>query len=142
MDPLHYNYYSDPYTYFPYRQEQTNQQNAQPSQQQPGSSANLPSIDPTTFIESSRVVRDLLSEAALISNQLINTDIGREIMEAAQKSDTQTIYRLLRAIGMKNNFRVTYTPHAINITVSPPNQNQTGTLQTTVTLQMVWNKSF
>lgn len=140
MSQFNFHYHPQYYPQNSYRQQQ-NPAQAQPAQTPgSGSNGNLPKVDTTTFIQSSREVRDLLTDAANLSNQLINTEIGREIMEAAQKSDTEAIYKLLRAIGMKNNIHVSYTPHSFIITVIPP--NQTSTLQTTVTLQMVWNKTF
>ena len=138
MSQYNFHYHPQDYPHNSYRQQQNP---AQPAQTQtPGSNVVLPTVDTTTFIQSSREVRDLLTDAATLSDQLINTEIGRGIMEAAQKSDTEAIYRLLRAIGIKNNVHVSYTPHSFIITVTPPNQSST--LQTTVTLQMVWNKFF
>ena len=134
----HFNYHYGHYPYTYYRQQAPNP--SQPAQQQPGSNVVLPEVNPEVFIESSRKVRDLLTDAVSISDQLIKTNVGRQIQEAAQKNDTATIYRLLNAIGMKNNIHVSYTPHSIIITVTPP--NPTSTLQTTVTLQMVWNAAF
>ena len=104
-------------------------------------SSNLPQINTDTFIESAREVNSLLREAVVLSNSIIQTDIGRQLMEAGQKSDTAEIRRLLKEIGITQNVEISYTPHSITFTTTPmvsPNQQ----LKTTLTMQLIWNTSF
>lgn len=134
----HYDfYYSDnPYQNFDERWKGGSMQ--QSNQRQ---NVKLPEINTETFIESAREVNLLLREAVLLSNQIINTNLGRELMEAGQKSDTAEIRRLLRAIGITQNVDISYTPHSIIFTTTPlGSQNQA--LKTTLTMQLIWNKTF
>ena len=105
------------------------------------SNNNLPKINTDTFVESAREVNELLREAVLLSNSIIQTDIGRKLMEAGQNSDTAELYRLLKEIGISQDVKISYTPHSITFTTTPmvsPNQQ----LRTTLTMQLIWNESF
>ncbi len=101
----------------------------------------FPEISTDKFIDSAREVNLLLREAVLLSNQIIQTDIGRQIMEAAQKSDTDKIQALLREIGITQNVKISYTPHSITFQTTPIANPSLG-LQTTLTIKLIWNNTF
>ena len=101
MYQYNYNPFDSSPNLFPARQQpQQNQtQQTQQPQQSTQSQNNviLPEVNPTTFIESAKEVNELLKEVVKISNNLINTTIGRKIMEAAQQSNTEEIKRLIES---------------------------------------------
>lgn len=115
----------------------------QGSTQQPNQQKNVvfPEISTETFIESAREINELLQEADILANQIIQTDVGRQIMEAAQNSDTDKIQALLREIGIKQRVQISFTPHSITFRTTPIKNPPLG-LQTNLSIQLVWNKSF
>ena len=132
----HYDFY---YSFNPYENERGQEYLIQQTNQQ--SNNNLPQINTDTFVESAREINSLLREAVLLSNQIIQTDLGKKLMEAGQKSDTAELQRLLREIGITQDVKISYTPHSITFTSTPPaGPNQQ--LRTTLTMQLIWNESF
>ena len=133
------NHYNFNYSINPFEHERGQEYFIRQSEQQTNN--NLPTINTDTFIQSARQVNELLREAVLLSNSIIQTDIGRQLMEAGQKSDTAELYRLLKEIGITQDVKISYTPHSITFTTTPmvsPNQQ----LRTTLTMQLIWNESF
>lgn len=136
MNPFNFSYSITPSQNFHQRQQQSSTQ--QSSQQK---NVILPEISTDTFIESAKEVNVLLREAVLLSNHIIQTDIGRQIMEAAQNSETDKIEDLLRQIGITQRVKISYTPHSISFQTTPMNNPELG-LQTTLTMKLIWNKTF
>ena len=140
MYQYNYNPFDSSPNLFPARQQpQQNQtQQTQQPQQSTQSQNNviLPEVNPTTFIESAKEVNELLKEVVKISNNLINTNIGRKIMEAAQQSNTEEIKRLIESIGITHNINITYTPYGITFISTPP--NQTGPVMTSIETHLTW----
>ena len=134
MSHYNFNYSINPFEH-ERGQEYMVRQNNQPSNN------NLPQINTDTFVESAREVNELLREAVLLSNSIIQTDVGRQLMEAGQNSNTAELYRILEEIGISQGVKISYTPHSITFTTTPmvsPNQQ----LRTTLTMQLIWNESF
>lgn len=133
MSHYNFNYSINPFEHE--RGQEYMRQNNQPSNN------NLPEINTDTFIESAKEINELLREAVLLSNSIIQTDIGRQLMVAGQNSDTAELYRLLEQIGISQGVKISYTPHSITFTTTPmvsPNQQ----LRTTLTMQLIWNEAF
>lgn len=101
----------------------------------------LPEVNTETFVNSAKEINRLLHEAVILSNELINTDLGKEIMEAGQKSDTDKIQRLIKEIGITQHVDISYTPHSITFTSTPIESKNHG-LKTTLTMQLIWNEAF
>ena len=133
MSHYNFNYSINPFEHE--RGQEYMRQNNQPSNN------NLPEINTDTFIESAKEINELLREAVLLSNSIIQTDVGRQLMEAGQNSNTAELYRLLKEIGISQDVKISYTPHSITFTTTPmvsPNQQ----LRTTLTMQLIWNEAF
>ncbi len=133
MSHYNFNYSINPFEHE--RGQEYMRQNNQPSNN------NLPEINTDTFIESAKEINELLREAVLLSNSIIQTDIGRQLMVAGQNSDTAELYRILEQIGISQGVKISYTPHSITFTTTPmvsPNQQ----LRTTLTMQLIWNEAF
>ena len=134
-----YQYNYNPYEYQPHLYPARQQpQQAQTQQQTSPSQDNvvLPEVNPTTFIESAKEVNNLLKEVVKISDNLINTNIGKKIIEAAQKSDTAEIQRLIQSIGIGHDIGITYTPYGITFISTPPNQK--GPFLTSIETHLTW----
>ena len=96
----------------------------------------FPKISPETFYESARQLDSLLRVATTLSYEINNTDIGREIVEAAQKSETDKIYAILRNAGITGGLKITYTPYGITFTVLP--KGQTAPIRTYASIHLTW----
>ena len=132
----HYDFY---YSFNPYENERGQEYLIQQTNQQ--SNNNLPQINTDTFVESAREINSLLREAVLLSNQIIQTNLGKKLMEAGQKSDTAELQRLLREIGITQDVKITYTPHSVSFTSTPVTSGPGG-LKTTLTMKLIWNETF
>ena len=133
-----------PFQYNPYLQYnsymtspfQVRQQTQTTAQSQSNAKNPYPPIEPETFYVSITQLNSLLRVSATLAYQLNNTDMGIEIMEAAQKGETGKIYEVMQKAGIPGDVKVSYTPYGITFTVIP--EGQTGPVLTYASLHLTW----
>jgi len=65
---------------------------------------------------SARALRPALSEAGILANRIATSrDFSRRIMDAAQKSQSETVKNLIVSAGIRKDVRVAYNPDGIII---------------------------
>ncbi|MGM9929205.1 MAG: hypothetical protein ACI35P_14765 [Bacillus sp. (in: firmicutes)] len=99
----------------------------------------LPEVEPTEFVNSSRLVLDLLQDAQVLSQNLLQTEFAKQIMDAGQKSRTDLIHQLIRTLPIKkSDIHVSYTPYGVDFTFRPIIQGAAPTA--IVTLHLTWKR--
>lgn len=96
---------------------QRNTGTAKPSAPPPANQAPVyPPVNSTYLNESAKSSRKLLSEASLLLNRLSTSrEFGNKVMEAAQRSDTTEVTRLIRSLGITTNVVIQYNPDGFHI---------------------------
>jgi len=134
-----YQFQYNPYLYsIPSPIYQIRQQTQPTAQSHSNANNPYPPIEPETFYVSIKQLNALLRVAATLSYQLNNSDMGIEIMEAAQKGNTAKIYETLQKSGIPDDVIVSYTPYGITFKVIP--EGQTGPILTSASLHLTWKE--
>lgn len=93
-----YNYWPYPYYQYPYPLRNKND------------------ADVTIFSESLGAYRQLLRDASIVLNHLADSkSFAAQVMGAAQVSNHKEVDRLIKSLGVKSDFEVTYNPDGIHL---------------------------
>ena len=77
-----------------------------------------PSVDTGLFTKSAETFQSLMADAKKIIDKFATSkDFAYEVMELAQKSDTEKVNQLIKSTGIENPTLVKFTPDGINITL-------------------------
>ncbi len=110
------NPYQNPYPiyYTPYMLIPVNQLHFQ---QQIGS-RQYPDVSTKKFQESSQIYQNLINDSQIISQHFTESGkLRREVMQAAQKSDHNTVIHLIQNTGISHPIEVSYNPDNIKVTI-------------------------
>ncbi|MFS0655571.1 inner spore coat protein [Bacillus sp. 179-C3.3 HS] len=78
-----------------------------------------PPVDAHSFQRAAKESTRLVTDASLITQQIANSlSFGQRIMQAAEHSDTATVIRMLKQIGVKSNVDIRFSPEGIRIFLS------------------------
>lgn len=81
-----------------------------------GQSPVYPAVNPDYLYESAQSSRQLLSEASILLNHLAaSKDFDHKLMEAAQRSDTSEVKRLIRSLGITSDVDIRYNPDSLHV---------------------------
>ena len=73
-------------------------------------------MDVTIFNESLRAYRQLLKDASNVLNHLADSkSLAAQVMGAAEVSNHKEVDRLIKSLGVKSDFVVTYNPDGIHL---------------------------
>lgn len=87
-----------------------------PNYQYPYPLRNKNDVDVTIFSESLASYRQLLKDASNVLNHLANSkSFAAQVMGAAEVSNQKEVDRLIKSLGIKSNFQVTYNPDGIHL---------------------------
>ncbi len=93
-----YNYWQYPYYQYPYQVRNKND------------------VDVTIFSESLSAYKQLLKDASNVLNHLADSkSFAAQVMGAAEVSNQKEVDRLIKSLGIKSNFEVTYNPDGIHL---------------------------
>ncbi|WP_217585827.1 hypothetical protein [Lentibacillus saliphilus] len=75
-----------------------------------------PEVDASLFHESAVAFKGLMSDASKLMNALATNDtLAYNIMDAAQRSDMETVKTLIQSTGVKKDVEVDFNPDGINM---------------------------
>lgn len=101
-------YYHSPYVTYNYWQY--------PNYQYPYQLRKKNDVDVTIFSESLGAYRQLLKDASNVLDHLADSkSFAAQVMGAAQVSNQKEVDRLIKSIGVKSDFEVTYNPDGIHL---------------------------
>ena len=61
-------------------------------------------------------MKRMVPQVQLLFDKISNSDqFARDLKNAAQRSDKETVNRLIRSVGITNEFEIKYTPDSIQI---------------------------
>lgn len=109
-------YYAYP-TYYPVQAMAPTplpRQQAMPTNETNGRS--YPPVDTKKLGTSVKNVRKMVPQVQLLFDKISTSDqFARDLKTAAQRSDKATVNRLIRSVGVTNEFEIKYTPDSIQI---------------------------
>lgn len=92
--------------------------NVQPNRQ-------YPEVNIHEFEISAQSFQELMKQANLLINKIASSPkFAREIMTAAQKSDEQTVLKLIKSTGISIDVKTTFTPTSIRIYLDNSNKSK------------------
>ena len=97
--------------------EQPHSPPAQPhSMQQPKSRPSFPAVNPGNLYASAKESRKLMAEASILLDRLATSkEFDAKLMNAAQRSDTAEVNRLIRSIGLTSRVNAEYNPEGLRL---------------------------
>lgn len=76
----------------------------------------FPPVNPSHLYESAKHSRKLMSEASLLLDQLATSkEFDTKLMEAAQRSNTAEVTRLIRSLGISADVDAHYNPDGLRL---------------------------
>lgn len=76
----------------------------------------FPPVNPNHLYESAQSSRKLMSEASILLDRLATSkEFDAKLMEAAQRSDTAEVTRLIRSLGITANVNAQYNPDGLRL---------------------------
>ncbi|WP_353854684.1 inner spore coat protein [Bacillus sp. Bos-x628] len=79
----------------------------------------FPLADAHSFQRAAKESTRLVEDATLITRQIASSlSFAQRIMQAAEQSDTTSVIRLLKQIGVKSNIDIRFSPEGIRIYLS------------------------
>lgn len=86
--------------------------------QQQIASRQYPDVSTKKFQESSQSYQNLINDSQIISQRFTESGkLRRKVMQAAQKSDHNTIVHLIKNTGISHPIEVSYNPDNIKVTI-------------------------
>lgn len=111
--------------YYPYYQGQPCQYQKYPSHFVPNQPLNwyyrfpYPPVDPSLFTQSANETKNLLEDASLVLTKIAESkEFASNVMNAAQKSNSEEVERLIKSTGVQSHVDTTYNPDGMNLTFS------------------------
>ena len=87
---------------------------AMPTNETNGSS--YPPVNTKKLGTSVKNVQKMVPQVQLLFDKITTSDqFARDLKTAAQRSDKETVNRLIRSVGVTNEFEIKYTPDSIQI---------------------------
>ncbi|PIK27327.1 inner spore coat protein [Bacillus pumilus] len=79
----------------------------------------FPPVDAHSFQRAAKESARLVADASLITQQISSSlSFAQRMMEAAERSDTTSVIRMLKQIGVKSNIDIRFSPEGIRIYLS------------------------
>ncbi|KKB72907.1 hypothetical protein TH62_15225 [Bacillus sp. TH008] len=92
----------------------------------------FPEVKTDVFLRSARTANSLMADGQLILNRITaSRDLARRIMEAAQRSQKETVIALLRQTGIRSRLDVSFNPDGLRIILINPSS--------TMSLMLRWS---
>ncbi|UCZ70217.1 inner spore coat protein [Bacillus pumilus] len=79
----------------------------------------FPPVDAHSFQRAAKESARLVADASLITQQISSSlSFAQRIMEAAERSDSTSVIRMLKQIGVKSGIDIRFSPEGIRIYLS------------------------
>ncbi|MEH7651632.1 inner spore coat protein [Bacillus safensis] len=79
----------------------------------------FPPVDAHSFQRAAKESARLVADASLITQQISSSlPFAKRIMEAAERSDSTSVIRMLKQIGVKSGIDIRFSPEGIRIYLS------------------------
>ncbi|MGQ7865403.1 inner spore coat protein [Bacillus sp. FSL W8-0920] len=79
----------------------------------------FPPVDAHSFQRAAKESARLVADASLITQQISSSlSFAQQIMEAAERSDSASVIRMLKQIGVKSGIDIRFSPEGIRIYLS------------------------
>jgi len=96
----------------------------------------LPEVDPSLFKESAQEMRILMLDASKMLAKLAGSkEFAKQVMAAAQASNSKEVVRLLKSTGIKSDVKATYNPDSLNLKLEA---SVGGTKASELTIALRW----
>lgn len=100
----------------PISQRSTSISQLKPSSPSSAQKPEFPAVNPSHLYESAKRSRKLMSEASILLDHLATSkEFDTKLMEAAQRSNTAEVTRLIRSLGISADVDVHYNPDGLRL---------------------------
>lgn len=114
-NPMYQNI-SHPYGNHPAYLAQQQQPANHNQQQRNGNQPQFPPVDSNLLFQSANASQKLMAEAGKVLHTLSSSrDFGSQLMDYAQRSNTEEVNHMIKSLGIDSDVKVTYNPDGLRL---------------------------